>query len=651
MEPQNRWNRLTLLTEHPLNISGGSNKRIEFRCDCGRIVETPFYKVTSGHSKSCGKCELRTKEYWLKQKWGSLRLSENSPLPPEWKLNYPKKLTFICDCTRTSEKVFYSVSRGHVTTCGKCLYRSKEYWLKQKWGKLKLDPNQKLPDEWSETSVIKLRCLCDCNNASYPVFHKLTSGVTRSCGGCTVQSKEFWLKQKWGDLTIIDSIKLPIQWARGAKLVVDLVCNCGRSTSLPFYSLKHVKTCGDCSKLPKSYWLAKTWGKLKLDPDQDLPDELSLGSGEKFSWICTCGRKCTPVVLGVTSGNTKSCGHCSQQTKEYWLQQKWGRLQLNPKQVLLDEFPPSATPLSFICNCGTTSSIVFNNVVSGNTKSCGCMRIGENEFSPETEIRSYVQSLSYDTYPTSYPIEGTRKSYDVYVPSKHLAIEYHGLVWHSEKFNKEGKDHEKFLLARARGDKLIQIYSDEWRDKEGIMKEMLASLITHPKGKRIKPIFTLHTKTPLEARSFLDQHHYLGAASGCLTVLAKDKDQIVGVWVFMKREEGVILWHRACVDHKFKMWNPHSTALSLALPVLKEMGFKKMVTFSDNRFHTGELYTKLGFIFEKELNPDYGYTDGTNRVSKYNLRVKAGINEKASAQAKGWFRIWDSGKKRFSLSI
>jgi len=76
-----------------------------------------------------------------------------------------------------------------------------------------------------------------------------------------------------------------------------------------------------------------------------------------------------------------------------------------------------------------------------------------------------------------------------------------------------------------------------------------------------------------------------------------------------------------------------------------------MVTFSDNRFHTGGLYGKLGFTFEEELKPDYSYTNGSVRKSKYALRVKAGMDEKSEAEAKGWYRIWDSGKKRFSLNI
>jgi hypothetical protein len=242
--------------------------------------------------------------------------------------------------------------------------------------------------------------------------------------------------------------------------------------------------------------------------------------------------------------------------------------------------------------------------------------------------------------------------YDIYAPSKKLAIEYHGLVWHSEQFNQQPKkDYQKLVKAKSQGDRLIQIYADEWESKQAIIKAQLQDILAPEKAKRIKPIFSVEIDTNPEVRAFLDAHHYLGAASGCVTIVARHREAIVGAWVFMKRETGVVLWHRACWDRAYKSWNPHEKALKLALPALREMGFTKIVTFSDNRFHTGELYEKLGFKFEEELKPDYGYTNGIKRVSKYNLRVPAGVNEVESAKVKGWYRIWDSGKRRYSLNL
>ena len=338
--------------------------------------------------------------------------------------------------------------------------------------------------------------------------------------------------------------------------------------------------------------------------------------------------------------------------KSYWLSQKWGTLRVDPTQLLPEEWGVSHK-IRLMCDCGGSIYSCLFNVLKGKTLSCGCSR-GTGPHSPESKIREFVKSLAMDTCLTSYRIGGTRNSYDIYVPSKHLAIEYHGLIWHSEKYSRgcyNKKDHQKLLLAQNKGDQLIQIYSDEWEQKQEIIKAQLREILAPEKKTRIKPIFETYTKTPSEARAFLNAHHYLGAASGCLTIIANHGGAVVGVWVFMKREEGTILWHRACWHPAYKAWNPHEKALKLALPELRSMGFKRIVTFSDNRFHTGQLYEKLGFKFEKELKPDYSYTDGVRRVTKYALRVSAGINENETANANGWYRIWDSGKKRYSLFV
>jgi hypothetical protein len=595
------------------------------------------------------------KQEWLTKKWGNLTLNPNQDLPSDWSMGSRKRFIFNCSCGRVCTSIFNTVALGKSKSCGRCLFKSKEYWLSQAWGKLKLDSNQdNLPDEWGSSSNRMFQFICNCGRRYSTLFYAINNQGYTSCGHCNDKPKEYWLTQKWGKLRLDPHQDLPDEWGRGNGSYTSylLICNCGRSTKAKLTSIfsGNTKSCGHCNDKPKEYWLDQTWGDLTLDPNQDLPDEWGRGSRSVFLFSCLCGNSLSYKFYAITHCST--CNKCNTKDKAYWLQQTWGKLKIDPNQELPDEWSHGGTvsPI-FICSCGRKTSPLFRDVYNGKTRSCGCGSTGQSEFSPENEVRLFVQSLESSTLSNQYPIEGTRKSYDIYVPSKKLAIEYHGLVWHSERYHPEKKDYEKLTLAKQRGDRLIQIYSDEWRDKQEIMKEMLASLLTHPKGKRIKPTFSLEYTTSKEARTFLDAHHYLGAASGCLTVIARYGEAIVGVWVFMKREEGVILWHRACVDHKFKMWNPHEKVLHLALPELKKMGFKKMITFSDNRFHTGQLYEKLGFKFEKELNPDYGYTDGTNRVSKYNLRVKAGINEKASAQAKGWYRIWDSGKKRFSFPL
>jgi hypothetical protein len=622
--------------------------RLNLLCECGREAIVPFHKLCSGVTISCGRCNYKSKEYWLAQTWGKLKLDPNQDLPDEFGF-MKKRVKASCSCGHHIERTLSNIVRGK--SCGHCDDKSKDYWLSQTWGKLKLDPNQDLPDEWSMGSHGKFNFKCECGGYTKRPFNAVRGGkFFHSCGHCNNKPKEYWLAQTWGKLKLDPNQELPSYFGRELKLRV--ICDCGKTANPILRAIVrgNTRSCGHCNDKPKDYWLAQKWGKLRLDPNQDLPDEWGMVHN-RLQFICDCGRRKVGSFKSVITYSV-TCTQCRYKSKSYWLSKKWGKLKLGPNQDLPDEWGVGSGKVAVICDCGSAHTTDMSNLIYGYTKSCGCTKQGGFPDSPARLVYNYIKSLS----PTSefsywWKTRGNkRREYDIYVPSKKLAVEYHGLYWHSEE--EKGKlDYDKYLQANHRGDRLIQIYEDEWRDKQEIMKEMLTSLLTPPKGKRIKPTFSLEYTTSKEARTFLDAHHYLGAASGCLTVMARYGEAIVGVWVFMKRETGVILWHRACVDHKFKMWNPHEKVLSLALPVLKEMGFKKMVTFSDNRFHTGELYTKLGFKFEKELKPDYGYTDYSTRRNKVKFRVSAGVSELETAQAKGWHRIWDSGKKRFSLSL
>jgi hypothetical protein len=530
------------------------------------------------------------------------------------------------------------------------MYQPASYWLQQSWGNLKLLSDQPLPDEFPPSTAKNLLFKCSCGSVCKKYMPDVKSGRITSCGHCNDHSKNYWLQQKWGKYSLQDH-ELPDVFNLMSDKKFIFQCNCGRVSTLngAWIVSGNTTSCGKCDWKSKKYWLNEKWGSLRLDPNQQLLDEWGTGTSNPFLMLCDCGRSISNTIHNVLSKRVSSCGRCDWKSKDYWLSQKWNALRIDPNQSLPDEWGVSKL-VYLICDCGGRIKSNLFNVIHNRTISCGCSK-GQGEFSPESEIRKFVAKLAPDVVPATYTIPGIRKKYDVYVPSVNLAIEHHGLIWHSEKFQSPKQDYKKFLIALNRGDRLVQVYADEWKLKKEIIKTQLREILAPVPKHRIKPNFETYTNTPSEARAFLEQHHYLGAASGCLTVLAKHHKVIVGVWIFMKRESKTVLWHRACWDCNFKSWNPHERALIIARPLLSQMGFTRMVTFADNRFHVGTLYEKLGFTFEKELKPDYQYTNGVKRVSKYALRVPAGTNEKSAATKKGWYRIWDSGKKRYSISL
>jgi len=99
-----------------------------------------------------------------------------------------------------------------------------------------------------------------------------------------------------------------------------------------------------------------------------------------------------------------------------------------------------------------------------------------------------------------------------------------------------------------------------------------------------------------------------------------------------------------------------SKLLSHAISGLQELGFARIVTWSDNRFSQGNVYFKMGFSLDREYGPDYSYIKNQKRYSKQSMKIKPqerGLNktELELRTEQGFKRIWDCGKKRFILDI
>ena len=477
------------------------------------------------------------------------------------------------------------------------MLRPKAYWLNQTWNRLQLAPNQQLPEQFNQT-LKKFEFICSCGNRKQIAFSSVLSGRTQSCG-CL--SRELNHQKKLKDLT-------------GRKF-----------WNLTVTALHHKDARG------RSFWLCR----------------------------CLCGTDAVVVSAGhLLSGHTKSCGclkHVGHRFVDLATQQFGILTAVEPQGV----GQGGKYKWRCRCSCGNETVVYGDSLLQGLTKSCGCARPGYSEFSPAHDLYRFIQSLAADAE-MEVPMGSVLSSltvkfrFDIWVPSQRIAVEYHGLYWHQE--DRRGlEDYEKYTLCSAHGIRLIQIYEDEWRDRRSVMEDFLRRLLLPAcKGKRIQPVFDVLENTTSISRKFLNQYHYLGAASGELTVTAQHPSDhsLVGCWVFQRRDAKTALWHRACWNHRYRAWNPHSAALRLAVPALRERGYEKIVSFSDNRFHNGELYQRLGFILEANVKPNYYYVNSKGRrLSKYALRVPAGTDERATAQQRGWYRLWDSGKKRWGLPI
>jgi very-short-patch-repair endonuclease len=117
------------------------------------------------------------------------------------------------------------------------------------------------------------------------------------------------------------------------------------------------------------------------------------GSGKTDNFTCDCGKSMNMRIASVFSGKTKSCGRCSEVSKEIIATTKFGHLkQTTPKETM----PGSGKTDNFTCDCGKNINVPVFSVFNGKISSCG---------SCSFKVKQWYQNNEMEIKKTKTPIE------------------------------------------------------------------------------------------------------------------------------------------------------------------------------------------------------------------------------------------------------
>ena len=284
----------------------------------------------------------------------------------------------------------------------------------------------------------------------------------------------------------------------------------------------------------------------------------------------------------------------------------------------------------------------------------------------EDELARYLQMWTNEEVIRQKPLDGGHRL-DFLLPERKIAIEYCGLFWHNEMSpTPRGPQYhrEKMLECDVLGIRLITIFEDEWRDRneqcKGLLRAQLGSFDRKVDARKgiVKEI------SLEESRKFLNNHHLQGS------VLRSNKawgfyleEELLSVMTFgphpRQSHENVIILDRFAVASGINVRGGASKLFNTAMAWLKESCVEKVVSWSDNRWSTGRVYSKLGFSLAENLPPDYSYVKAAcprERLSKQSQKKNRtacpeGLTESEWATQRGLARVWDCGKKRWERQV
>ena len=295
----------------------------------------------------------------------------------------------------------------------------------------------------------------------------------------------------------------------------------------------------------------------------------------------------------------------------------------------------------------------------------GCPKCGFNMSIAEDEIVKFIkEELGIDNVMRRNKKIIAPQELDIYLPDYNIAIEYDGIVWHSEKFGKDSHYHvDKLRKCNERGVYLVNIFEDEYNDKKEIVYEKLRHILGGDGNKEKvyarKCIVKDISKN--EAKIFLDKNHIQGYVPSTVYLGAFFNDTLVGVMTFRKEStEGKWELSRFATDI-----SKHCVGLGgkLFKYFISNYNPDEVKSFADRRWtihQDNNLYTRLGFKLDSILKPDYSYvTSKSKRVHKFNMRknllikrypeynLTNDMTESEMTNKLGFYKIWDCGKLKY----
>lgn len=286
-----------------------------------------------------------------------------------------------------------------------------------------------------------------------------------------------------------------------------------------------------------------------------------------------------------------------------------------------------------------------------------CPRCAVQVSAYEDEVRSLLERSGLDVMTSVVGLLPSTKELDIVVVSSRLAVEIDGLRWHSEKCGRGRTYHQDKTDEAARvGYSLIHITDLQWKTRREAVESLLMARCGVVMQKLDARKCRVACLAASEMRKFMERCHIQGFRPGKEYLGLRHQGVLVAAasFGFSKAKEAELQRYatlpgsrvRGGLGKLVEHWRrAHAT--------------EPLISFCDTAHFDGKAYAAVGFLQEKVLPPDYGYTDGIAHYSKEAFRkaqqakrfanYDPALTEKENAENNGWYRIWGCNKIKFKL--
>ena len=279
----------------------------------------------------------------------------------------------------------------------------------------------------------------------------------------------------------------------------------------------------------------------------------------------------------------------------------------------------------------------------------------------ETELFEYVSSIYCGDIQQSNRSILKGKELDIYIPDKNIAIEYNGLYSHyyrpwedKDCLKKDSKYHlSKTLDCENNGIQLLHFYSDEWKFKQSIVKNIIKSKLGLNDKIYARKCSVVSIDTQYK-NYFLNEYHMQGEDKSSIKFGLEYNGDVVAIMTFAKsRFNKGYHWEltRFCVKGGLSVVG----GFSRLLKAFRDTYTGSIVSYADRRYSNGGVYNTNGFDLIGVNKPSYYYVD-KNFLRRYNrMRFQKkyigayDCTEYEKAREMSYEKIFDCGTLAFGF--
>lgn len=350
-------------------------------------------------------------------------------------------------------------------------------------------------------------------------------------------------------------------------------------------------------------------------PEYDFSEAVYTGGNKKIKVKCGGHGVFFSTPNGMLSGGT-GCPHCGVEkarataiskrlTTEEWVKQA--------QQIHGDRYDYSETEYTHERNgkmkvrCKEHGYFFTTRDHVG--QSTGCQRCAFQLSRQEDVIAGFLSK--YTTVLQRDRDTLRRKEIDIYLPEKKIAIEYHGVYWHShgdpeDEARRKDKHYDKYKECERLGIRLVSIYEPEWVNNPAPIRRLLRSILGKIRGRIYARDCEVRKVPHADAVLFFSRYHIQGGKGAGDNYGLYWKDKLVACmrFTFGGNDRGNVerTWTLSRYATRISVVGGASR---LFTAFIREVSPTYVKSFSDNRYFNGYMYEKLGFVLDAELPPDY----------------------------------------------